>query len=65
MDNNDLFLLDAGFEKVTTNQYMHITFGYIHLPNNYTEKDIALAIFNLGKNRKCEEVSNVLGLKLK
>lgn len=59
----DSLLKNMGFEKVCTGQYHRVDLGYIHTPEGDLF-ELARQIFYLGKNVKCKEVQNVLGINL-
>jgi len=59
MKKAEKLLVEMGFKKVTSNQFSHPHFGYIHLDKG-TMKEVAEKIFELGQYKKCEELFGVL-----
>lgn len=54
-------LKEMGFKKICTGQYYRTDLGYIHTPEGDLY-ELARQIFHLGKDVKCREIQNVLGL---
>lgn len=58
-DEITMILIEMGFAKITSNQFSHPKYGYIHL-QNFTHEEIAHEIFKLGRMDKAVEIKKCL-----